>query len=75
MRVCFVDRANLNAHRKPQTVAFPEVSTERAELENFADAIKTNKRLAIAGGDEAHGVAVLEAVLASAKHNTTITLK
>ena len=74
MRVCFVDRANLNAHRKPQTITFPELSTERAELEHFADAIKAGKRLAIAGGDEAHGVAVLEAVLESAKRETTITL-
>ena len=74
MRVCYVDRANLTAHRKPQTIAFPDLSTERAELENFADAIKAKKRLAVAGGDEAHGVAVLEAVLESAKRNATITL-
>ena len=39
MRVCFVDPDNLNAHRKPQTVTFPAASTERAELEHFADAI------------------------------------
>jgi predicted dehydrogenase len=75
MRVCYVDRANLTAHRKPQTVAFPELSTERAELENFAAAIKAKKRLAVAGGDEAHGVAVLEAVLESAKRRATITLE
>ena len=73
MRVCFVDRANLNAHREPQTVAFPGLSTERAELEHFADAIKAKKRLAVAGGDEAHGVAVLEAVLESAQRNATVT--
>ena len=54
---------DLNVHRKPQTVAFPALSTERAELEHFADAIKAKKRLAVAGGDEAHGVEVLEAVL------------
>jgi predicted dehydrogenase len=75
MRVCFVDRANLNAHRKPQTVAFPELSTERAELEHFADAIAAKRRLAVAGGDEAHGVAILEAVLESAKRHATIALK
>jgi predicted dehydrogenase len=75
MRVCYVDRANLTAHRKPQAVAFPELSTERAELENFAAAIKAKKRLAVAGGDEAHGVAVLEAVRESAQRHVTITLK
>ncbi|MEI6598663.1 MAG: Gfo/Idh/MocA family oxidoreductase, partial [bacterium] len=35
MRVCQVDRENLNLHQKPQTVTFPHLSTERAELENF----------------------------------------
>jgi predicted dehydrogenase len=75
MRACFVDRANLNAHRKPQTVAFPEISTERAELEHFADAINAGKRLAVTGGDEAHGVAVLEAVLESAKRAATVALE
>ena len=74
MRVCYVDRANLNAHRKPQSVAFAQLSTERAELENFVDAIKARRQLAVAGGDEAHGVAVLEAVLESARRNATITL-
>jgi predicted dehydrogenase len=61
-------------HQKPQTIFFPHLSTERAELENFADAIKARRRLAVAGGDEVHGVAVLEAVLESAKQNATIKL-
>jgi predicted dehydrogenase len=74
MRVCHVDRENLNLHQKPQTVTFPQLSTERAELENFADAIKAGRRLAVAGGDEVHGVAVLEAVLKSAKQKATIRI-
>ena len=74
MRVCYFDPANLNIHQKPQTIAFPHVSTERAELENFADAIKAGRALAVAGGDEGHGVAVLEAVLASAKSGATVKL-
>ncbi|MEO7726700.1 MAG: Gfo/Idh/MocA family oxidoreductase [Burkholderiales bacterium] len=74
LRVCYVDRANLNMHQKPQTMSFPHVSTERAELENFADAIKAKKRLATAGGDEVHGVAVLEAILESAKQGATVKL-
>ena len=73
MRVCHVDRANLNT-QKPQTITFPQVSTERAELENFADAIKAGLKLAVAGGDELHGVAVLEAILDSAKRNATVRL-
>ena len=72
MRVCYVDPANLSIHQKPQTITFPFVSTERAELEHFAEAIKAKRRLAVAGGDEVHGVAVLEAVLESAKSGATV---
>jgi predicted dehydrogenase len=72
MKVCYVDPQNLNTHYKPQIVTFPDTSTERAELENFADAIKARRRLAAAGGDEVHGVAVLEAILKSAKSKKTV---
>jgi predicted dehydrogenase len=74
MRVCYVDPANLNVHHKPQTITFPEVSTERAELENFADAIRAKRKLASAGGDEVHGVAVLQAVMESATSGSTVKL-
>ncbi|MBI3938352.1 MAG: Gfo/Idh/MocA family oxidoreductase [Betaproteobacteria bacterium] len=67
MKVCYIDPQDLNVHRKPQIVTFPEMSTERAELDHFADAVKERKPLAVAGGDEIHGVAVLEAILESAK--------
>ncbi|HYH43545.1 MAG TPA: Gfo/Idh/MocA family oxidoreductase, partial [Burkholderiales bacterium] len=74
MRVCFVDPENLNTHQRPQVMTFPETSTERAELENFADAVAEGRPLAVAGGDEEHGVAVLEAILDSAKTARTITV-
>src|SRR5262245_6400914 len=45
MRVCFVDPENLTTHQRPQVITFPEVSTERAELENFADAVKEGRPL------------------------------
>ena len=61
MRVCFVDPDNLHTHQRPEVLTFPETSTERAELENFADAVRAGRPLAVPGGDEAHGVAVLEA--------------
>lgn len=67
MKVCYIDPQDLGVHRKPQIVTFPEMSTERAELEHFADAVKEKKPLAVAGGDEIHGVAVFEAILESAK--------
>ncbi len=74
MRVCFVDPENLNTHQRPQIISFPQTSTERAELENFADAVVAGQALAVAGGDEEHGVAVLEAILDSAKSGRTVTI-
>jgi myo-inositol 2-dehydrogenase/D-chiro-inositol 1-dehydrogenase len=72
MRVCCVDPGNLNVHQNPQTISFPHLSTERAELENFADAVKAQRPLAVAGGDEMHGVAVLEAILESAAQSAAV---
>ena len=74
MRVCFVDPENLNTHQRPQVMTFPEISTERLELENFADAVAAGRPLAVSGGDEEHGVSVLEAILDSAKTGRTITV-
>ena len=74
MKVCYVDPENLHTHQRPQVITFPQTSTERAELENFADAVREKRPLAIEGGDEAHGVRVLEAILESAKTGATITV-
>ena len=74
LKVCFVDPQDLTTHGKPQLVSFPQVSTERAELENFADAVREGRPLAVAGGDEEHGVEVLEAITESAKRGKTIPL-
>jgi predicted dehydrogenase len=71
MKTCFVDPQNLLVHRKPEVVTFPQTSTERAELENFARAVAEKRPLAIAGGDEIHGVAVFEAILKSAQSGRT----
>jgi predicted dehydrogenase len=46
------------------------MSTERAELEHFAAAVKSGRRLALPGGDETHNVAVLEAIEASAREGS-----
>ena len=67
MKTCFVDRANILVKQKPQLTSFPPVSTERAELEHFAEAVKSGRRLAVPGGDEVHNVAVLEAIVRSAQ--------
>lgn len=72
MKVCHFDPRNPLIHNKPQLVTFPETSTERAELEHFAQAAATGRPLAIAGGDEVHGVSVLEAILKSVRSKKTV---
>ncbi len=74
MRVCLLDPDNIRERRRPQLVTFPDLSTERAELEHFAEAAAAGKPLAVAGGDEVHGVAVLEAILKSAKTRKAVRL-
>jgi predicted dehydrogenase len=72
MRVCYVDPDDFTVHNKPQTVPFFEINTERAELENFAAAVAESRPLAVAGGDEEHGVAVMEAIVESARAGVTV---
>ncbi len=74
LKACFVDPENLHVHHKPHIMRFEPLSTERAELENFAHAASERRPLAVASGDEAHGVAVLEAILKSAKAGKTVRL-
>ena len=75
MKVYVIDPKNLSAHQRPQLVTFPQVSTERAELEHFARAAEARRPLAVAGGDEAQNVAVFEAILKSAKSARTVRLR
>jgi len=72
LKVCTIDRENLHLHRRPKVTTFPETSTERAELEHFAQAAMARRALAAAGGDELHGVAVLEAILESARDGARV---
>lgn len=74
MKVCYVDPDNLHTHQPPQRVVFPQTSTERTELENFADAVREGRPLAGPGGDEEHGVAVLEAIMASVRTGTVVSV-
>ena len=67
LRYCPIDRANITVKQKPVTMTFDATSTERAELEHFARAVMDKRVLAVPGGDEVHNVAVLEAIIASAR--------
>ena len=68
MQVCLLNE-KLEKLR-PRIVEFPEVGTERAELEHFAEAALARRPIAVPGGDEVHNVAVLEAIVASSKNRT-----
>ena len=74
MRVCLLAPDNIRERRRPQLVTFPDISTERAELEHFAEAAAAGRPLAVGGGDEIHGVAVLEAILKSAKTREVVKI-
>jgi predicted dehydrogenase len=74
MRVCHIDFEDMHNRQRPQLVTFPDTSTERAELENFADAIAAHRPLAVSGGDEDHGAAVFDAVLQSAKTGRPVSV-
>jgi predicted dehydrogenase len=52
---------------QPTAIDYPQISTERAELEGFADAIEGREPYACSPADALHGVAVLEAVIRSAQ--------
>jgi predicted dehydrogenase len=67
MKVSFIDASDVTRKEKPRILAFAAVSTERAELEHFADCAIARRPIAAPGGDEVHNVAVLEAIVKSAE--------
>ena len=52
---------------QPTVIDYPQMSTERAELEGFADAIERGVPYACPPEDALHGVAVFEAIVRSAR--------
>jgi len=67
MKRCFVDPQDVARKQRAETISFPKTSTERAELEHFAKAALERRPIAVPGGDEVHNVAVLEAIVRSAR--------
>jgi len=74
LRLSLLDEMDLLKKKRPETIKFPQVSTERAELEHFARACAERRPLALPGGDEAHGVAVLDAIVRSAREGALVSL-
>src|SRR5262252_5195153 len=70
MRVASIDSRDPMKREKPKTIGFPQVSTERAELERFAESALARRPIAVPGGDEVHNVAVLEAIVRSSRETS-----
>ena len=65
LRLSRIDRANIGVKQRPEILSFPKTSTERDELEHFAQAALARRALVLPDGDAVHNVAVLEAILLS----------
>jgi len=65
LRLCLIDPADIARKAPPQVIAFEPTSTERDELDHFAEAVMAKRPLALPDGDAVHNVAVLEAIMAS----------
>ena len=65
LSTCMIDRDQITVKQRPTIRSFPKTSTERAELEHFAQQASARQPLALPGGDAVHNVAVLQAILES----------
>ncbi|MBC7468694.1 MAG: Gfo/Idh/MocA family oxidoreductase [Ramlibacter sp.] len=74
LTTCLIDRENITVKQRPRVQAFPKTSTERAELEHFAQQAAARQTLAAPGGDAVHNVAVLEAILKSIATQQSVRL-
>ena len=74
LTTCLMDRENITVKQRPQVQAFSKTSTERAELEHFAQQALARRPLVTPGGDAVHNVAVLEAILKSIATQQSVRL-
>jgi predicted dehydrogenase len=70
LKLCYLDPRNILVKQKPMVMKFEPTSTERAELEYFAQAAVAGRGIAMPGGDEVHNVAVLESIMRSASEDS-----
>ncbi len=59
----------------PEKITLPAVDKEKAELEAFADAIEEKKPFVVPAEEAVNGVAVLEAIVASAARGKPVQIK
>jgi predicted dehydrogenase len=58
----------------PSISDFPQIDTERAELEAFADAAEGRAPFPVGAGQAIHGAAVFEAIIRSATTGQPVTV-
>ena len=60
---------------QPEKITLPAVDKEKAELEAFADAVEAKKPFVVPAEEAVNGVAVLEAIVASAAKGKPVQIK
>ncbi|MGH6691690.1 MAG: Gfo/Idh/MocA family protein [Gammaproteobacteria bacterium] len=60
---------------QPERITLPAVDKERAELEAFAEAVAEKKNFVVPPDEAVNGVAVLEAIVASASRGKPVQIK
>jgi len=60
---------------QPERITLPAVDKEKAELEAFADGVEEKKNFVVPAEEAVNGVAVLEAIVASAAKGKPIQIK
>jgi predicted dehydrogenase len=60
---------------QPERATLPAVDKEKAELEEFADAVEGKQNFVVSPEEAINGVAVLEAIEVSAKRGKAIAIK
>ncbi len=74
LKVCMLDPQNITVKQRPVIHTFEKTSTERAELEHFAQQAMARQPMVLAGGDAVHNVALLEAILSSIESGLPVRL-
>jgi predicted dehydrogenase len=75
LKQCFIDASDPMRKQRPELRTFEKTSTERAELEHFARAAAERRPIVVPDGDEVHNVAVLEAIVRSAREARRISVE
>jgi predicted dehydrogenase len=74
LKICRLDPEHITVKQRPEVITFPKTSTERAELEHFAQHAEARRPIVVPGGDAVHNVAVLDAILHSARTQQPVRL-